>query len=195
VRVFLLLAALWGSVELVPPAAGHRTVSASLALGEANIAPAAFVEALLDCRAYPMSASYLGVRALEACQNLGRDGRYTLMYQRTGGNALIRSRHYVIAMEVVRLTEQRATVQWHLVRHDRAGDQWTGPYAALLTSHPDATWTPYNEGTWDLDLSARALRYQAALDPGGAVPAWLVSEAAVLAFPRALLASRFGVAL
>lgn len=192
----LLWLAVWlGAVELVPEAPGHRAVSASLALGEASVAPAAFVEALLDCRTYPMSASYLGVRALEACQNLGRDGRYTLMYQRTGGNALIRPRHYVIAMEVTRLTEQRATVAWHLVRHDRTGEQWTGPYAALLSAHPQATWTPYNAGTWDLDLSARALRYHAESDPGGTVPAWLVSEAAVLTFPRALLEARFGVAL
>lgn len=184
-----------GDLPLVPSAAGHREVRATLALNGADVPVDAFLDALVDCKQIPLSASYLGVPALTDCRDLGRRDGYVIQYQRTGGNAVVRPRHYVIAFQVTTRTADRGVLRWRLVEHTRGASGWEGPYAPMLNAFPSAVLTPYNEGSWEIDRTAGVIRYHAVSDPGGTVPSWMVSQAAVLAFPKELLRVRFGVAL
>ena len=182
-------------IDLVPRAGSTaKRMSTTVSTKGAAITPADFVKAILDCERYPMTASYMGVKALLECRTLERrsDG-YTVVYQRTGGNALVGSRHYVIAIRVVEQSATKARIEWDLVKHAVAGTTFTGPYASALNANPTAVYTPFNIGGWTYDATAGTVSYWAQSDPGGTVPGWLVSQDAVMAFPLELLEARWGV--
>ena len=182
-------------IELVPRAGSTaKRMSTTVSTKGAAITPADFVKAILDCERYPMTASYMGVKALLECRTLERrsDG-YTVVYQRTGGNALVGSRHYVIAIRVAEQSATKARIEWDLVKHAVAGTTFTGPYASALNANPTAVYTPFNIGGWTYDATAGTVSYWAQSDPGGTVPGWLVSQDAVMAFPLELLETRWGV--
>lgn len=193
-----LIAAVYASapMTLVPRTGTAKRMSTVVNTQGAPIATADFVATILDCERYPMSASYMGVKALLECRTLERrsDG-YTVVYQRTGGNALVGSRHYVIALKVTEHSDTRARIEWDLVSHTGGGaTPFVGPYAATLNAHADTVYTPFNTGSWLYDKSAGTVSYQAQSDPGGTVPGWLVSQDAVMAFPLELLKVKWGVA-
>jgi hypothetical protein len=181
-------------MELVPRGGSAKRMSTTVSTKGAAITPADFVKVILDCDRYPMTASYMGVKALLECRTLERrsDG-YTVIYQRTGGNALVGSRHYVLAMKVVEQSDTKARVEWDLVKHTGTPGAFQGPYASTLNAHTDAVYTPYNTGGWAYDKAAGTVTYWAQSDPGGSVPGWLVSQEAVTAFPLELLKVRWGV--
>ena len=181
-------------MELASRAGNAKRMSTTVSTKGAAITPADFVKVILDCDRYPMTASYMGVKALLECRTLERrsDG-YTVIYQRTGGNALVGSRHYVLALKVVEQSDTRARVEWDLVKHTGAPGAFQGPYASALNAHPDAVYTPFNTGGWTYDKAAGTVTYWAQSDPGGSVPGWLVSQEAVTAFPLELLKVRWGV--
>lgn len=191
---FMLSAALASPpMELVPRGGNAKTMSTTVATKGAAIPTADFVKAILDCDHYPLGASVMGVKALKSCKTLDRrsDGT-TVIYQVTGGNALVGSRHYVIAVKVVEATDQKARIEWDLVKHTGAPGAMTGPYASALNA-TDAVYTPYNTGGWAYDKVAGTIKYWVQSDPGGSVPGWLVSQDAVMAFPLELLETRWGV--
>lgn len=184
-------------MELVSRQGTAKRMSTTVSTKGAAISTADFVAAILDCEHYPMSASYMGVKALLECRTLEKrpDG-YTVVYQRTGGNALVGSRQYVIALKVTEQSDTRAKIEWDLVKHAGGNDApFAGPYAATLNAHRDDTvYTPFNTGGWTYDKAAGTVTYSAQSDPGGTVPGWLVSQDAVMAFPLELLKSKWGVA-
>lgn len=182
-----------GSLDLVPRESSAKRMSTTVSTKGAPISTAEFVKAILDCDHYPLGASYMGVQALLECKSLGQAGDRSVVYQRTGGNALVGSRHYVIAVKVVENTDTKARVEWDLVKHGGASGAWTGPYASALNAHPDAVYTPFNTGGWVYDKVAGSISYFVQSDPGGTVPGWLVSQSAVMAFPLELLETRWGV--
>ncbi len=183
------------AMDLVPRAnGGGKTMSTTVQTKGADISTAAFVAAIMDCDHYPLGASVMGVKALIQCKTLEkRDDGYTVIYQLTGGNMLVSSREYVIAMKVVEQTADRARVEWDLVKHDGAPGAMTGPYASALNAHADAVYTPYNTGGWTYDKTAGTIAYKVTSNAGGTVPDWLVSQDAVMAFPLELLKTRWGV--
>ena len=181
-------------MELVPVQSGFPGKSTTVSTGGANISTDAFVAAVMDGDHYPMTASYLGVKALLECRTLEKrsDGS-VVVYQRTGGGMGVSSRHYVIALKVKQKTDTTAEVEWNLVKHTQSGKTFTGPFASALNAHPDAVWTAYNHGTWKYDRTKGTISYAAQSDPGGSVPDWLVSEKAVTAFPLELMRVKWGV--
>lgn len=182
------------AMELVPKASGHKTMSTTVSTGGAAISTADFVSAILDGSRYPKTASYMGVKALLDCTTLEkRSDGYTVVYQRTGGNSLVKSRHYVIALRVTQQTESQARIEWNLVKHDFDGSSFSGPYASALNGHLDAVYTPYNYGWWSYDKSSGSITYAVQSDAGGSIPSWMVSESAVMAFPLELLKTRWGI--
>jgi hypothetical protein len=193
--VFAAAAHAAAPMELVSRAGNAKRMATTVSTKGADISTADFVKAILDCEHYPMSASYLGVKALLECRTLERrpDG-YTVVYQRTGGNALVGSRNYVIALKVTEQTDTRAKIEWDLVKHTGDAPNFVGPYAAALNAHPEAVYTPFNTGGWVYDKPAGTITYYVQSDPGGTVPGWLVSQDAVMAFPLELLKARWGVA-
>lgn len=182
-------------MELVSRAGSFKRMSTTVSTKGAPISTADFTAAILDCERYPMSASYMGVKALLECRTLEkRSDGYSVVYQRTGGNALVGSRQYVIALKVTEQSETRAKIEWDLVKHIGGnGAPFAGPYATALNAHTDAVYTPFNTGSWIYDKSAGTVSYSAQSDPGGTVPGWLVSQDAVMAFPLELLKVRWGV--
>lgn len=182
------------SMELVPSSASYKSMSTTVSTHGVSITPSDFVGAILDGSHYPKTASYMGVPALADCKTLEvRSDGYTVVYQRTGGNALIKSRQYVIALKAVTLTATKAVVQWDLVKHTFDGSTYSGPYASALNAHLDAVYTPYNHGTWTLDNSAGTVSYWVQSDPGGSIPSWLLSQDAVMSFPLELLKTKWGI--
>jgi hypothetical protein len=182
--------------ELLPREAGHRTMSITVSTRGKIIPIEAFTAAIRDCAQYPLTATYMGVLALVECKALDRlaDGS-TVIYQRTGGNALVSGRHWVVQIRVREQTESRAKVTWDLVKHEVAGGRVSGgPFAAAPQAHPGAVWTPYNAGTWTLDNTAGTVTYQVSSDPGGALPGFMTTQGAVMAFPLELLKVRWGIA-
>lgn len=183
------------AMELVPRGGSAKRMTTTVPTKGAAISTKEFADAVLDCAKYPLTASYMGVKALLECRTLEKrpDG-YTVIYQRTGGNAMISSRHYVLAMKTTELTDTKVRVEWDLVRHSGQPGAFTGPYAAALNAHADAVYTPYNTGGWVYDKAAGTITYFVQSDAGGTVPGWLVSQDAVMAFPLELLKVRWGVA-
>lgn len=182
-------------LELVPVAAGYKGKATTVKTNGADISTDAFIAAIMDGDHYPMTATYMGVKALDVCKTLDRrpDGT-VVVYQRTGGNFAIKSRQYVIALKVKEHTAERAEIEWNLVKHDVVDGAFSGPYAAALNAQASSTaYTPYNHGTWRYDKTAGTISYAVQSDPGGNVPDWLVSEGAVMAFPLELLKVRWGV--
>ena len=181
-------------MELVRRDGKAKTMATSVPTRGAAITTRDFVAAILDCDHYPLTASVMGVKALKTCRTLEKrpDG-YIVIYQLTGGNALVSSRHYVIAMKVVEESDGKARIDWDLVKHNGAGAQMTGPYAAALNANPDAVYTPYNTGGWVYDRPGGTISYRVQSDPGGTLPGWLVNQDAVMAFPLDLLKTRRGV--
>lgn len=182
------------AIELASKTSAAKQMSTTISTGAAAITPADFVATILDGAKYPKTASYMGVPALLDCKTLERraDG-YTIVYQRTGGNSFLKSRQWVIAMKVTKQTETDATIEWTMVKHSFDGTTFTGPYASALQAHTDAVMTPYNHGSWKLNGAAKTITYTVESDPGGSVPGWLMSESAVMAFPRELLKVRWGI--
>lgn len=182
------------AIELVGRGGSHKRMATTVSTAGAAITTQDFAATILDCAHYPLTATYMGVKALLECTTLEKrsDGR-VIVHQRTGGNALVASRQYVLALKVTELTEQKVRIEWDLVRHVVTDGVYAGPYAAALNRHPDAVYTPYNTGGWVYDRSAGTITYYVTSDPGGTVPGWLVSESAVMAFPLALLRARWGV--
>ncbi len=191
---FLLSVALASPpMELVPRGGPAKTMSTVVPTAGAAITTADFVSAILDCDHYPLGASFMGVKALKSCKTLDkRSDGYTVVHQVTGGNALVGSRQYVIALKVVEQTDTKARIEWDLVKHAGAVGSMTGPYASTLNA-VDAVHTPYNTGGWTYDKAAATIKYYVQSDPGGSVPGWLVSQDAVMAFPLELLRTRWGV--
>lgn len=187
--------ALAQDLPLVPandPNAKGRSVTVSTQ--GVDITTADFAAAILDGSTYPMSASYMGVPALLECRTLDRRADGTVVvYQRTGGNALVSSRHYVIALKVAERSDTRVKVVWNLVQHTQVNGRFEGPYATALNAHPEAVYTPYNTGSWVYDRAAGTVTYSARSDPGGELPGWMVSEGAVMAFPLELLRVKWGI--
>lgn len=181
-------------LELVPRGGNAKTMSTTVSTKGADISPAAFTSAILDCDHYPLGASVMGVKALKFCHTLEkRSDGYTVIHQLTGGNSLVSARQYVIALKVTTSTDTRARIEWDLVKHSGAVGSMTGPYASALNSQPSAVYTPYNTGGWDYDKAAGTIKYWAQSDPGGSVPGFLVSQDAVMAFPLELLKTKWGV--
>ena len=181
-------------VELVPRGNADQWMQTTVSTKGAAITPDAFAAAILDGDSYPMSASYMGVDALEVCQTLERrDDGSAVVYQRTGGNFVVKSRHYVILLQVTELTATDARIEWDLVKHAGSAGAWQGPFASALNGSPDAVYTPYNHGYWDYDQAAGTITYAVQSNPGGSVPEWMVSEGAVMAFPLELLDQKWGV--
>ncbi len=182
--------------ELVPVQPGYPGKAVTVSTNGKDIGVDSFIAAILDGNNYPKSATYFGVPALLDCRTLGRtsDGA-VVVYQRTGGNSLLKSRHYVIAMKVTKRTDSLAEIQWFLVKHTINPDgSFAGPYADALNANKDnAVYTPYNHGTWRYDRTAGTITYAAESDAGGSIPSWAVSEAAVTAFPRELMRVRWGI--
>ncbi len=143
-----------------------------------------------------MTASFFGVPALEESTTLAKlpDGS-TIVYQRSGGNALLKSRQWVIQLKVMKRTATVGEVQWFLLKETvNADGSFSGPYSEKLNANrSDAVFTPYNHGTWRLDRAAATVMYAAESDAGGSIPSWAVSESAVLAFPREMMKVRLGV--
>ena len=183
-------------IELEPKQQGYKGKSITVSTKGADISTDAFAGAILDGDHYPMSASYLGVDALEECRTLERRADGTvIVYQRTGGNFAVSSRHYVLALKTVQETDDLAVVEWWLVKHTVGEDgSFTGPYADVLNKNrDDAVYTPYNHGQWRYDKAAGTISYSVESDPGGKIPDWMVSDAAVMAFPKELLKVKWGV--
>lgn len=188
--------ALAQSVELMPVQSGYQGRSTTVSTKGANITTDAFIAAILDASNYPKSATYFGVPALTECRRLATlsDGT-TIVYQRTGGNSLLQSRHYVIGLKVTKKTDTLAEIQWYLVKHTQNADgSFSGPYADALNAHKsDSVYTPYNHGTWRYDKTAGTITYACESDAGGSIPSWAVSESAVMAFPLELLRVKWGI--
>ena len=181
-------------VTLVPRGGADQWMKTTVSTKGASITPQAFASVILDGDSYPMSASYMGVDALEVCRTLEkRDDGSAVVYQRTGGNFVVKSRHYVILLKVTELTATDARIEWDLVQHAGSGGSWQGPFASALNAAPDAVYTPYNHGYWDYDQAAGTITYAVQSNPGGSVPDWMVSEAAVMAFPLELLDEKWDV--
>jgi hypothetical protein len=181
-------------MELVPRGGTAKRMSTTVSTKGAPITTQDFAATILDCAKYPMTASYMGVKALLECKTLEKRGDgYTVVYQRTGGNALVGSRQYVLALKATELTDTKVKVEWDLVKHTGEPGAMAGPYAAALNAHADAVYTPYNTGGWVYDKTAGTITYYVQSDPGGTVPGWLVSQDAVMAFPLELLEVRWGV--
>ncbi|MFZ5477651.1 MAG: hypothetical protein ACOZNI_12815 [Myxococcota bacterium] len=181
-------------MELVPRNGSAKRMTTTVSTKGAPISTKEFADVVLDCAKYPLTASYMGVKALLECKTLEKRGDgYTIVYQRTGGNALVSSRQYVLALRATELTDTKARVEWDLVKHTGEPGSFTGPYAAALNAHADAVYTPSNTGGWVYDRTAGTITYYVQSDPGGTVPGWLVSQDAVMAFPLELLEVRWGV--
>ena len=183
-----------GPVETVPRATSYQKHQITVSTGGAPIATSDFVKVIMDCDSYPLTATYFGVRALEKCKTLDHlsDGS-AIIVQRTGGKLGISSRHYVLQIRVVSQTEDRAEIQWDLVKNTQSGSTYAGPYADALNADPDAVYTPYNVGGWIYDKKAGNITYWVATDPGGSLPDFMQSEGALMAFPKELLKVRWGV--
>lgn len=191
---FVVALALAAPLELVPRGGNAKTMSTTVSTKGADISPADFTAAILDCDRYPLGASVMGVKALKFCKTLEkRSDGYTVIHQLTGGNSLVSSRQYVIALKVTTATDTRARIEWDLVKHSGTAGSMTGPYAAALNAQSGAVYTPYNTGGWDYDKAAGTIKYWAQSDPGGSVPGFLVSQDAVMAFPLELLKTKWGV--
>jgi hypothetical protein len=140
----MLLVSLALAVDLVPRSTGHRTMSTTVSTEGRDVPIAEFTAAILDCSKYPLTATYMGVQALLECKTLERlaDGS-TVIYQRTGGNALVAERQWVVQIRVKERTDVRARVDWDLVRHTVEGGKVTaGPYASVVQAHPAAVSRP-----------------------------------------------------
>jgi hypothetical protein len=170
-------------------------MTATVSTAGKEISTSAFAAAVLDCDNYPLSAKYMGVQALLECKTLAKlpDGS-AIIYQRTGGNSLVSGRQWIVQVRVREQTESVVKVDWDLVKHEVAGTKVTGgPFAASAMAHPEAVWTPYNNGTWKFDRAASAVTYVVTSDPGGSLPSFMTTQAAVMAFPLELLKVRWGV--
>lgn len=186
--------ALAAPLELVPRGDAAKTMSTRVSTNGADISPAAFIAAILDCDHYPLDASVMGVKALKFCHTLEkRSDGYTVIHQLTGGNSLVSSRQYVIALMVKANTETHARIEWDLVKHQGKAGSMTGPYASALNAQSGAVYTPYNTGGWDYDKTMGTIKYWAQSDPGGSLPGFLVTQEAVMAFPLELLKKKWGV--
>lgn len=183
------------SIQLVTQKTGStKQMSTTVSTKGAAISTASFVSVILDANKYPLSATYMGVQALLDCRTLERrsDG-YTVVYERLGGTSLVKSRHYVIALRVSSQSDTKAVIDWYLVKHDFDGTTYTGPYASALNTHADAVYMPYNHGSWSYDSTASTITYSVDIDPGGTVPSWLMSDTALMVFPRELLKVKWGI--
>jgi hypothetical protein len=182
------------AIQLVPRGGDHKRMETTVTTKGANISTTDFAAAILDCANYPLTASYMGVKALVECRTIDKrpDGM-NILYQRTGGNSLIASRHWVIGIRTTEMSDQKVRIEWDLVQHEHTDAGYTGPYAAALNAHPDAVYTPYCTGGWVYDKAAGTISYYTTSDPGGTVPGWLVSQSSVMAFPLELLKTRWGV--
>lgn len=196
----LLLPLLWifhaHAIDLVGIESGHPSTSVTVSAGANGPTTDAFIAAILDVDHYPLTATYMGVKALSSTKKLATlaDGTVVL-HQVTGGNVLVRPRQYVTALKVVTRTDTVADVQWFLVKHTQNADgTFSGPYAETLNAHrEEAVYTPYTHGTWHYDRAAGTIRYSTESDAGGALPSWAVSESAVTAFPKELMRVRWGI--
>lgn len=194
--LLLLLAVAFASppMELVPRSTAAKTMSTTVATKGAAITTHDFVAAIMDCDHYPLGAAVMGVKALLQCKTLEkRSDSYTVIYQLTGGNMMVSSRQYVIAMKVLEDSETKARIDWDLVKHEGTPGSMTGPYATTLNAHADAVYTPYNTGGWVYDKTAGTIAYRVQSNPGGTIPGFLVSQDAVMAFPLELLKVKWGV--
>lgn len=180
--------------DIVPRQVGPKRMEIELSTRGKDINTRAFVAAVLDANHYPDDAQFLGVPALEECRVLGRaPNGDVIVYQRTGGSAGIAPRHYVIALHIDTLTDQKAVVTWDLVPHEVQGGRLVGPYADALNAHPQAVYTPHNAGGWSYDRAAGVITYWMESDPGGELPPWLVNREAVMTFPKALLKEKWHI--
>lgn len=202
-RTALLAALLLTGASLPAPAwaldlvktggASASTKGVVVGLGSATVSVDDFEKVILDCASYPLTAKYAGVQALTECKPLGKADGYAVAYQRTGGNFLLSPRHYVIALRTIQKTDTSVVIEWWLVKHEGAAGAYSGPYASTLNAHPDHVYTPYNHGSWTLDLSARTVTYKASSDPGGSIPDAFVNTDAISAFAKELLRVKWGV--
>ncbi len=182
------------ALDLVKTASSAvSTKGVVVGLGAAQVSLDEFEKVILDCSVYPLTAKYGGVPALTECKNLGRADGYSVAYQRTGGNFLLSPRHYVIALRTVQKTDTKVVIEWWLVKHTGTSGAFAGPYASTLNAHADHVYTPYNTGSWTLDLTARTVTYKAGSDPGGSIPESFVNTDAVSAFAKELLRVKWGV--
>jgi len=183
-----------GPVATVARANTYKKHQITVSTGGASISTADFTTAIMDCDNYPLTATYGGVKALEKCKTLDHlsDGSVVIV-QRTGGNFMVSSRHYVLQLKVVSQTEDRVEIQWDLVTHTQADKTFSGPYASALNADPDAVYTPYNVGGWIYDKKAGTITYWVTTDAGGNIPEFMQTEGAIMAFPKELLKVRWGV--
>ncbi len=181
-------------LELVPRSSGYKTKSISVPTQGAAITTADFVAAIMDCKNYPMTATYMGVSALEECSTLEKRADGTVaIYQRTGGAMGVSSRQYVLLLKVVKQTDTQVEIQWDLVKNTVTNGVYSGPFADKLNKDKDTVYTPYNNGGWKYDKTAGTINYWVTSDPGGSLPGFLQTDGAVMSFPKELLRVRWGV--
>lgn len=182
-------------IQTVPAATGYKSKSITVSTGANGIPVDEFITAIMSCKNYPMTASYMGVKALEECSDLEKrsDGS-TVIYQRTGGALGISSRQYVLRLYVASKTDTAVEIKWDLVKHDVSGETYSGPFASTLNKYADdAVYTPYNKGGWKLDNVAHTISYYVSTDPGGSLPDWMQTDGAIMAFPKELMKTRWGI--
>lgn len=182
------------AIQLVPKRSDVPGKSITVSTKGAAITTDEFIAVILDGDHYPMTATYMGVKALFDCRTLEKrsDGS-TIIYQRSGSKWPIASREWVIQLKATTHTETKAVVEWNLVQHTQTGETFSGPFASALNAHPDAVYTPYNHGTWVYDRTAGTISYAVQSDTGGSLPDFMTTQSAVMAFPKELLKTRWGV--
>lgn len=181
-------------LQTVPRSTNFKTKSISVPTKGADIPTSDFVTAIMDCKNYPMTATYMGVSALEECTTLEKraDGT-SVIYQRTGGALGVSSRQYVLQLKVVKQTDTYVEIQWDLVQHTVSSGVYSGPFADKLNKDKDTVYTPYNTGGWKFDKAAGTINYWVTSDPGGSLPGFLQTDGAVMSFPKELMRTRWGV--
>ena len=143
-----------------------------------------FKQAIFAANSYPLTATYMGVPAITESRVLTA-GDPAVVYQRTGGNALIAPRHYVIAMKTTQETEDFIKIECNLLPPAK--------YSQLLGQHPDHIYMRSSHLEWIYDKKAKTITYSLAADSGGNIPSWMVNRSALMAFPKEFLKVNFGI--
>ncbi|MBU0505254.1 hypothetical protein KJ708_04600 [bacterium] len=149
-----------------------------------------FIDVIFDGDSYPLDAKYMDADVLLDSYNLGLEQGYELIYERTAPPPGGKSRHFIMAMRVVQESDKRVRIDWHSLSEDYALDH----FPAVFAADPEAIYTPYNHGSWTLDLGDKPkITYQFDVDPGGRVPLWMIPEDMLLAFPKKVLSANWGI--
>ncbi len=161
-----------------------KKISGVVHVDTTKLSIAQFKTAIFAANSYPLTASYLGVPAITESRVLVA-GEPAVVYQRTGGNAVVAPRHYVIAMKTAQETADFIKIECDLLPPDN--------YSQLLAQHPDHIYMRYSHLEWIYDKKAGTITYSLAADSGGNIPGFLVTRSALMAFPKEFLKVKFGI--